>query len=88
VKLAWGPPHEVATVRRIFDDLLREVWRPSQIAKRLNADAISCRGGDWTARKVRAVLQNELVIGVLATGKSANAGSLRKTGSARPSCPP
>jgi hypothetical protein len=70
VKLAWGPPHEVATVRRIFDDLLREVWRPSQIAKRLNADAISCRGGDWTARKVRAVLQNELVIGVLATGKS------------------
>lgn len=40
------------------------------VARQLNADAVACREGAWTARRVRAVLKNELVIGVLATGRS------------------
>lgn len=70
VRLAWGPPEEVALVRRIFRCFLEEVQSPPTIARRLDAEAAPCRGGAWTPRRVRAVLQCELVIGVLATGKS------------------
>lgn len=67
IGLAWGPEAEVRAVRRVFDLYVNEVRSVADTVRVLNADKVVTRQGHgWTARQVRAVLKNELVIGILA----------------------
>jgi hypothetical protein len=80
VVLGWGPPEEVAIVRRIFRLFLRNVLSPPAIAGLLNLEAVPRREGrPWSPKQVRTILTNELVIGVYATGKSVHRLGVRRT---------
>ncbi|OYW40460.1 MAG: hypothetical protein B7Z42_04065 [Brevundimonas sp. 12-68-7] len=70
VRVVWGPPEEVAAVRRVFELFVDEVQSAVAAAATLNGEDRPTRWGQsWTARRVRSILRNELVIGVLALGR-------------------
>lgn len=71
VRLVWGPPGEVAMIRRLFSLYLDQGLTPPGIARHLEEVGLVRRPGRaWTARQVRAVLTNDLVIGRMVGGRS------------------
>ncbi len=71
VRLVWGPPEEVAAVRRIFQLYVRDVLSVAAVTKVLNLEAVATRRRmGWTTSLVRKVLRNHLVTGVLVQGRT------------------
>ena len=80
VRLVWGSDAEIAVVRRIFRLFVDDLKRPFEISQTLNDAGIPhSKSGPWTTARVKAVLENELVVGVLATERSSGGmGQARK----------
>jgi DNA invertase Pin-like site-specific DNA recombinase len=71
VTLTLGPEEQVATVRRIFTELIGNGPDLEQIAASLNRDGLrSARGGPWTAEKIRRILTNQLYSGTMVYNKT------------------
>lgn len=81
VILVGGPAHEVAVVRRIFREYVVEGRGTVSIAAGLQADGILATGGQpWSRRRVRRLLIDEKLVGVLVSGRRKS--RLRKDGGA------
>ncbi|WP_161497197.1 recombinase family protein [Bradyrhizobium nitroreducens] len=63
VVLRRGPPHEVETVRLIFDRFVSGHLTETKIARELNLAGELNRGRPWSFGKIRYLLQNENYIG-------------------------
>lgn len=64
VILVPGPPHELATIERIYGMFLDEQLDVREIADRLRLEGIpAASGGPWTYNTVRSVLSHEKYIG-------------------------
>lgn len=71
VVFAPGPPEELRTVRRIFQMFVDQKRSMMAIARTLNADEISSPDGvRWSEKRIRAVLQSELMIGYYVYNKT------------------
>ncbi|HEV7227757.1 recombinase family protein [Brevundimonas sp.] len=67
-RLAWGPPGEVAVVRRIFRMFLGGASL-SKIAADLNKAGFAPAGSSWNHSRVRDVITNEAYAGTLVSGR-------------------
>lgn len=73
VLLRPGPPHELAIVRRIFDEFVNERRSEERIARQLNKDNIKTpHGRPWTNWMVHYLLENENYIGKLVYNRRSN----------------
>ncbi|RUU82750.1 recombinase family protein [Mesorhizobium sp. M7A.F.Ca.MR.362.00.0.0] len=63
VVFAPGPPEELKTVRRIFQMFVDQKRSMMGIARTLNVEEVPSTDGLWSERRIRAVLQSELMIG-------------------------
>lgn len=71
VTLTLGPAEQVATVRRIFTELIDNGPDLDQIAESLNRDGLrSALGGPWSADKIRRILSNQLYAGTMVYNKT------------------
>lgn len=71
VVFAPGPPEELRTVRRIFQMFGDQKRSMMGIARTLNAEGFSSTDGvPWSERRIRAVLQSELMIGYYVYNKT------------------
>ena len=69
-RLAPGPPHEVAIIRRIFDYYTLQGLGLKEIAQRLNVEGHRTRSGHpWHESILRAILRNETYIGTNVWGR-------------------
>lgn len=70
-RLVLGPSDEIETVRRIFRMYLRPRAQISTIAHRLNAEHVyNSFGRPWLANVIGELLQNEIYIGRMVSGRS------------------
>lgn len=84
VRLVHGSPDQVATLRRIFRMFVSDYRATPEIAGILNGEGVGhSRPGPWTTDRVRHVLQNEIAMGVLASGRSHAVLSGRRVARAR-----
>jgi DNA invertase Pin-like site-specific DNA recombinase len=73
VTLTLGPEHEVATVRRVFDEFIDAGRTMREIVDRLNHDGSrSAMGGLWNVGKVRRILTNVMYAGTLVYNKTSS----------------
>jgi DNA invertase Pin-like site-specific DNA recombinase len=73
IRLAPGPPEEVAVVRRIFRLYVITGMTAKAIAELLNGEGIAAEHGvDWTPHRVRGVLHNEKYVGVNVYGRTSS----------------
>lgn len=73
-RLVEGPPHEVATVRRIYRMYLKDGRSMREIARLLNAEGIaSDRGRLWSGPMVHTVLTSEKYAGRMVRGRTRSA---------------
>ncbi|AMA58887.1 recombinase family protein [Bradyrhizobium sp. CCGE-LA001] len=73
VLLRPGPPHELAIVRRIFDEFVHERRSEEKIARQLNKDGVlNLHGRPWTNWMVHYLLENENYIGNLVYNRRSN----------------
>lgn len=70
VKLVWGPPEEVATLRLIFRLYVYQRLTPAKIAARLNREGRTRGGKSWEGIDVVRALTNEIAIGVMVFNKN------------------
>lgn len=71
VTLAPGDEHQVAVVRRIFDEFVHQNKDAADIAVGLNRNGIASPGGrQWDSGKVRRILFNELYLGTIVYNKT------------------
>ncbi len=71
VCIVHGPQDEINVLRRIFWLFVRDFRGVTEIANMLNAKSIPYRRpGPWDEGRVRAVLKNELAIGVFAFNRT------------------
>lgn len=71
VRIVHGPPEEIAVVRRIFRLFVREFRGATEIANILNADGVPYRRpGPWAEDRVKAVLKNEIAVGIFAFNRT------------------
>jgi len=64
VILVPGPPHEIETVRRVFESFVSEQKSTTEIAAELNSEGITNGYGRlWTKTSVRKVLTSEKYVG-------------------------
>ncbi len=71
VRLVWGSPAEIATLRLIFKHFVDEVRGVPDIVRLLNENNIPYnRAGGWTVSRVKAVLTNEAAVGINAVNRS------------------
>lgn len=69
-RLVLGPEAEVEFVRRIFALYLRPNATTVSVARKLTADPqVNAAWGDWSARRVRYILDNQAYIGNLIGGR-------------------
>ena len=69
-KLILGPDAEVEFVRRIFALYLRPNATTVSVARKLTTDPdVNAEWGDWSARRVRYILDNQAYIGKLIGGR-------------------
>ncbi len=65
VRLVKGPTAELRVIRRIFDLFVHGLCGVTEIANILNAAAVPYRdGSNWNDLRVKAVLRNEIAIGL------------------------
>ncbi|MES2343664.1 MAG: recombinase family protein [Pseudomonadota bacterium] len=65
-----GPPEEVAIVRQIYREFVREHRSYTGIARLLNENSVAAEfGRDWSFTRVKQVLTNEKYVGVMVLGK-------------------
>jgi site-specific DNA recombinase len=57
-------PEEAKTVRYIYDLYINERLKGTQIVKRLRNEFVTCRGTQWWASAVYAILKNETYTGI------------------------
>ncbi|MDF0520640.1 recombinase family protein [Bradyrhizobium yuanmingense] len=73
VLLRPGPSHELAIVRRIFEEFVHERRSEERIARQLNKDGIAnLHGRPWTNWMVHYLLENENYIGNLVYNRRSN----------------
>ena len=71
VVFAPGPPEELRTVRRIFQMFVDQKRSMTGIARTLNAEDVpSAEGARWSERRIKCVLQSELMIGYYVYNKT------------------
>ena len=71
VILVPGPPNEIATIRRIFQEFVDENRTPNAIAARLNRDGIPfLHGTKWKPNTLRNVLQDTHYAGMQVWGRT------------------
>lgn len=79
VRFAWGPPHEVEIVRKIYEWFVHGKLGDTKIAAMLNETPVATEcGRPWTAAMVKSILINEKYLGrVMYNRGSAKMSSLR-----------
>lgn len=71
VRIVHGPQDEIATLRKIFRLFVRDFRGVTEIANILNATGVPYRRpGPWDEGRVRAVLKNEIAVGVFAFNRT------------------
>nr|WP_315256591.1 recombinase family protein [uncultured Duganella sp.] len=79
VRFAWGPPHEVETVQRIYKWFVHDKLGDTKVAAMLNEQQVATEcGRPWTAAMVKSILINEKYLGrVMYNRGSAKMSGLR-----------
>jgi DNA invertase Pin-like site-specific DNA recombinase len=77
VRWVLGPPHEIALVRRIFDQYVNTDITQSELTNQLNAEGLKTRRGVlFTHRQIRGLIACEVVCGTYVWGKSRKASRI------------
>ena len=79
VVLVPGPAEEIAVINRIFDMFANGRMTLTAIARTLGVDGIPANGAPWNAPRVRAVLRNELCLGIYVYNRSSSKLQTRRT---------